>query len=98
MAQHNLRVPGKALQREQPARCRTLTAEGREKAFDEDALPTARAAEGSKCNRLLQTRRCHGNDAELKGKRGTGGYCVGSPLPSPEHRRAINAQQELLFY
>lgn len=98
MVQHGLRLPGKALQREQPARCRTLTAGEREKAFDEDALPTARAAEGSKHNRPLQTRRCHGSNTELKGDRGTGGYCVGSPLSSPEHRRAIDAQQELLFY
>lgn len=46
MVEHSLRLPRKALQREQPARCRTLTAGGRVTAFDEDALPTARAAEG----------------------------------------------------
>lgn len=75
-----------------------LRAGGRQKVFDEDALPTARAAEGSKPNRYLQPRRCHGSNTELKGKRGTGVYCVGSHLLSPEHRRAINAQEELLFY
>lgn len=40
--------------------------------FDEDVLPTARTAEESKQNRPLQTRRCHGSNAELKGERGTG--------------------------
>lgn len=70
----------------------------RKRAFDEDVLPTATAAQGSKHNRPLQTRRCCGSNAELKGERGTGEYCVGTPLPSPEHRRAISAQQELLFY